>query len=71
MLSAWIQTMRDYDFRPTTVEAASMHLRALLQDKAALLVVDDVWNPEHATHFKVGGAALSGADHDAPGRCGR
>ena len=55
MLSAWIQTMRDYDFRPTTVEAASMHLRTLLQDKTVLLVVDDVWNPEHALPFKVGG----------------
>jgi len=26
-----------------------------LQDKAILLVVDDVWQPEHAKHFKVGG----------------
>jgi hypothetical protein len=55
LIHGWIQALRDYDFRPTTVEAASMHLRTLLQDKAVLLVVDDVWNPEHAIHFKVGG----------------
>ncbi|MCP4397649.1 MAG: hypothetical protein GY801_10170 [bacterium] len=55
LISGWIHEMRDYDFRPTTIEAASAHLRTLLQDKAVLLVVDDVWNPEHAIHFKVCG----------------
>jgi hypothetical protein len=55
LISGWIQALRDYDFRPTTIEAASAHLRMLLHDKAILLVVDDVWNPEHAIHFKVGG----------------
>lgn len=54
-ISGWIHAMRDNDFRPTTVEAASTHLNTLLQDKAILLVVDDIWNPEHAVHFKVGG----------------
>ena len=55
LLSERIHAMRDYDFRPTTIEVASAHLRTLLQDKAVLVVVDDVWNPEHAIHFKVGG----------------
>ena len=55
-LSGWIYALRDYNFRPTTVEAASAHLRTLLQDKAVLLVVDDVWESEHAIHFKVGGS---------------
>ncbi|NES86338.1 MAG: hypothetical protein F6K10_36000, partial [Moorea sp. SIO2B7] len=55
-LSGWIQTLGDYDFKPTTPEAASTHLRTLFYDKAALLVVDDVWNPEHVDPFKVGGS---------------
>jgi hypothetical protein len=55
LLSAWVQALGDYDFRPTTLEAASAHLRTLLHDKAALLVVDDVWDPEHTLPFKTGG----------------
>jgi S1-C subfamily serine protease len=54
LLSGWIQELRDYDFRPTTVEAASAHLRTLLQDKSILLVVDDVWDLAHALPFRVG-----------------
>ena len=53
-LSSWIQALRDYDFKPTTAEAAKMHLQTLLADKAALLVVDDVWNAEHFEFFRVG-----------------
>lgn len=56
LLSGWVQALGDYGFRPMTVEAASAHLRTLLHDKAALLVVDDVWNPEHALPFKAGGS---------------
>jgi hypothetical protein len=52
--SGWVQALGDYDFRPTTVEAASAHLCTLLHDKAALLVVDDVWDPEHALPFQTG-----------------
>jgi len=55
LLSSLIQAMRDSDFRPTTPEAASTHLRTLVRDKALLLVVDDVWNPNHARPFKIGG----------------
>lgn len=55
LIGGWIHEMREYDFHPTNIEAAAAHLRTLLQDKATLLVVDDVWNPEHAIHFKVGG----------------
>jgi hypothetical protein len=55
LLSSWIQAMGDYDFHPTTIEAASTHLRTLLHDKAALLVVDDVWDPMQALPFHVGG----------------
>lgn len=55
LLSSWVQALGDYDFRPTTVEAATLHLRTLLQDKAILLVVDDVWNPEHTKLLHLGG----------------
>ena len=36
--------------------AASLQLRTLLADKKALLVVDDVWHPEHVEPFRVAGA---------------
>ncbi len=55
LLSGWIQALGDYEFRPTTPEAATQHLRSLLHDKAMLLIVDDVWEPEHAQPFRVSG----------------
>ncbi|MCP4544324.1 MAG: hypothetical protein GY832_45010 [Chloroflexi bacterium] len=55
LLSGWVRALGDYGFHPTTVEVASAHLRTLLHDKAALLVVDDVWDPEHALPFQIGG----------------
>jgi hypothetical protein len=56
-LSKWIQVLRDFNFKPTTIDAASMQLRTLLSDKAVLLVVDDVWNPEHVEPFRAGSEA--------------
>ena len=53
-LGRWIQALRDFDFKPTTIDAASMHLRTLLSHKAILLVVDDLWNPEHLEPFRIG-----------------
>ncbi len=38
LISGWIHEIRDYDFRPTTIEAASAHLRTLLQDKVSGIV---------------------------------
>jgi len=55
LLAGWIQALGDYDFRPTTPEAASAHLRTLLHGKAVLLVVDDAWDPEHVRPFLAGG----------------
>ena len=55
LLSDWIQALGDRDFKPTTPEAASMQLRTLLRDKQALLVVDDLWQPEHFEPFKIAG----------------
>jgi len=60
LLSGWVQALGDYQFKPLVVETASTHpasthLRSLLQDKAALIVVDDVWDPAHVPPFLVGG----------------
>ena len=55
LLSGWIQALGDTDYKPTAIESASVHLRTLLYDKKALLVVDDVWHPEHLEPFRVGG----------------
>ena len=55
LLSGWIQALGDNDYKPTAPESASNHLRTLLYDKRVLLVVDDVWNPEHLEPFRVGG----------------
>ncbi|NEO07811.1 MAG: hypothetical protein F6K51_20555 [Moorea sp. SIO3I8] len=55
-LSTWIQALGDYDFKLTTSETASLHLRTLLHNKAILLVVDDVWNSDHVEPFRVGGS---------------
>lgn len=55
LLTAWIQALGDYQVRPTTSEAASTHLRTLLHDKAALLMVDDVWDAGPVRPFLVGG----------------
>ena len=54
-LHSWIQALGDYDFKPTNVDAASLQLRTLLADKKALLVVDDVWNPDDVEPFQVAG----------------
>ncbi len=55
-LSTWIQALGDYDFKVINSEAASLQLRTLLADKQALLVVDDVWNPEDVQPFRVVGS---------------
>ncbi|MGD1854283.1 MAG: NB-ARC domain-containing protein [Leptolyngbyaceae cyanobacterium] len=56
LLSGWIQSLGDHDYKPTAIESASNHLRTLLYDKHILLVVDDVWNPAHLDPFRVGGS---------------
>ncbi|AOX01614.1 hypothetical protein BJP34_21160 [Moorena producens PAL-8-15-08-1] len=54
-ISTWIQALKDYDLKPINTEAASLQLRTLLSDKKALLVVDDVWHPDHVEPFRVAG----------------
>lgn len=53
-LSHWIQALGDHSYQPITTSAASAHLRTLLADKQMLLVIDDVWHPEHAESFRIG-----------------
>ncbi|ACK71265.1 NB-ARC domain protein [Gloeothece citriformis PCC 7424] len=52
----WIEKLGDYNYKPTNLEGASIHLGTLLYDQSVLLVVDDVWNPEHLEPFRVGGS---------------
>ncbi|WP_220451016.1 NB-ARC domain-containing protein [Nostoc sphaeroides] len=55
LLSGWVQALGDCNFKPTSIEATSTHLRTLLYDKAVLLVVDDAWNTKDASVFNIGG----------------
>ena len=56
-LGNWIQAVGDRDYKPTTIDGASRHLRSLLFEKQMLLVVDDVWNWSDGEPFQVGGTA--------------
>jgi hypothetical protein len=38
-----------------TLEEAATQLTAMLRNKRMLLIIDDVWEPEHAVPFRVGG----------------
>ncbi|MBI5714771.1 MAG: hypothetical protein HZC38_15340 [Chloroflexi bacterium] len=55
-LAAWGRALGTDDvLRAKTVEEASALLAGLLRNKRMLLIVDDVWEPQHAFPFKVGG----------------
>ncbi len=55
-LAAWGRALGTDDLlKAKNVEEASAQLAALLRNKRMLLIVDDVWEPEHAMPFKVGG----------------
>ncbi|NEO18480.1 MAG: hypothetical protein F6K53_14480 [Moorea sp. SIO4A1] len=67
-LSTWIQALGDYDFKAINIDSASLQLRTLLSDKKALLVVDDVWHPDHVEPFRVvgGGCRVLVTTREAP-----
>ncbi|MEO0375263.1 MAG: NB-ARC domain-containing protein, partial [Cyanobacteria bacterium P01_A01_bin.17] len=56
LLTDWIQVLGDYNFKPTSTDIASGHLRTLLssQEKSILLVVDDLWKTEDFLPFQIG-----------------
>lgn len=55
-LATWARLLGVEDiFYAHTLEEASNELRSLLHDKRFLLIIDDVWEPEHAVPFCVGG----------------
>jgi tetratricopeptide (TPR) repeat protein len=54
-LATWSRALGAEDLRVQTLEEASTALAALLRSKRMLLVVDDVWQAEHARPFAVGG----------------
>jgi len=58
-LVTWVHTLGDRDYSPSTTDAASSYLRTLLYTKNFLLVIDDVWESEHARPFLAGGPNCS------------
>lgn len=53
LLSTWIRELGDVNFQPTSIDAASGHLRTLLHGKSMLLILDDVWSPDKIGSFLV------------------
>ncbi len=59
-LSAWAEVYHLVEpGRPARIEELSSQLTATLRDKRVLLIVDDIWQAEHALPFRVGGAACA------------
>jgi hypothetical protein len=55
-LAAWGRALGNNELlRTRTLEEASAQLAAMLRNKRRLLIIDDVWEAEHAVPFKVGG----------------
>ncbi len=55
-LAAWGRALGNNELlRAKTLEEASAQLAAMLRNKRRLLIIDDVWEAEHAMPFKVGG----------------
>ena len=59
-IAAWGRALgTDELLRARSLDEASALLRALLRNKRALLIIDDVWEVEHAIPFNVGGRACA------------
>lgn len=54
-LAAWGRQLGAYDLNQGTIAEASDRLRAILRERRMLLIIDDVWAPEHAAPLQVGG----------------
>jgi membrane protein implicated in regulation of membrane protease activity len=52
-MTAWVRVLGAGDFlRPITLQEATAQLAALLRHKRILLILDDVWEAEHAAPFE-------------------
>lgn len=51
-----IKLLGDVQFRATSTELATGRLRTLLRKSRFLIILDDVWNPDHVSPFRVVGA---------------
>jgi DNA-binding SARP family transcriptional activator len=59
-LSIWADALNLSDStRTRQIDEITAQLTAVLRDKRMLLIVDDVWQVEHATPFRVGGQACA------------
>jgi hypothetical protein len=59
-LATWGRALGANEFlHAKTLEEVSVQLAGILRDKRMLLVVDDVWEPEHAMPFRVGGRSCT------------
>lgn len=55
-MAAWGRTLgTDELLKARTIQEAQVQLAALLRNKRMLLLIDDVWEAEHAVPFNVGG----------------
>jgi DNA-binding SARP family transcriptional activator len=54
-LNAWAGALRLGEGHDRGVEETSAQITAALREKRVLLIVDDVWHPEHVQPFRVGG----------------
>jgi hypothetical protein len=59
-LATWGRALGTDDLlRAKTLEEATAQLTAMLRNKRMLLIIDDVWESEHAVPFKVGGSGCA------------
>jgi len=58
-LAAWGRALGVPQLDARTIEEASAQLTALLRTKRMLLILDDVWQQEHAVPFRVGGSGCA------------
>ncbi len=59
-ISTWADALQlSEPTRVRKVEEISAQLSAILRDKRMLLIIDDVWQTEHAQPFRVGGQACA------------
>lgn len=54
LITEWIRALGDNDSQFNSIDAATRRLRSLLQNKDALLIIDNVWEPIHVKPFLVG-----------------